>query len=203
MTRASRPGLALAALLTLAMATPSFAQGVGVGIKGGPLFADFSSDDLDFDNRTGWQAGIFLGGNRQGPFGVMTEINYIEKKVTFLVPPGSGSGLPDQKISISYIQIPIFLRVNAATQSKNGFAFYLIAGPSFDAKISEDLGDIDIDDGFAGIDIGLIGGAGIEISRIILEGRYTWGFRAINKDFTDTADIKTRSFAILLGLRFN
>ena len=55
--------VALAAVGILVTSTPVFAQGVGIGVKGGAVFASFTPGDLDLDRRTGWQAGGFLGGN--------------------------------------------------------------------------------------------------------------------------------------------
>ena len=39
--------------------------------------------------------------------------------------------------------------------------------------------------------------------RLILEGRYEWGFLRVNKAFADIEEIKTRSFTLLVGIRFN
>lgn len=188
-----RIGLAaLAVTGLLAAATPAQAQGVGV--KAGPVFADFSTDidDLNFDKRTGLQGGIFFGGNRPGAVGIMGEVNFIQKKAF--------DEILDEEIKISYLQVPVLLRINGGSQN---FAVYGIAGPAVDIKISDEVGDIDISEGFEGLDVSIIGGAGVEISRFIVEGRYTWGLRKINKSFNDFSEIKTRSFAILFGFRFN
>ncbi len=48
----------------------------------------------------------------------------------------------------------------------------------------------------------LVAGVGVEISRFIIEGRGTWGLRNIAKE-GEGLDVKTRTFAILVGLRFN
>ena len=46
------------ALVFSMIAVPSAsAQGAGVGIKGGLLFPDFSTDDFDLDDHTGFQVG--------------------------------------------------------------------------------------------------------------------------------------------------
>ena len=57
--------LRLAALVVLTLAgLPPFASAQGVGIKVGPTFDEFSGDVLNFDNRTGIHAGLFIGGSR-------------------------------------------------------------------------------------------------------------------------------------------
>jgi hypothetical protein len=50
--------------------------------------------------------------------------------------------------------------------------------------------------------VSIVGGAGIELGRFILEARGTWGLRNIAKDF-EAAELKSRTFAILAGVRFN
>ena len=55
-------------------------RSAGVGIKFGPTFATFSSDALDFDNRTGIHAGLFVGGSRDKVVGLQTEFNWLRKK---------------------------------------------------------------------------------------------------------------------------
>ncbi|HET9469163.1 MAG TPA: hypothetical protein VFO48_12150, partial [Vicinamibacterales bacterium] len=71
--------LAVLAALSLAILV-SDASAQGAGIKVGPTFDEFSGDALDFDNRTGIHAGIFLGGSRDNVLGFQTEINWLRKK---------------------------------------------------------------------------------------------------------------------------
>ena len=189
----------LALCMTIGTPTSAAAQsdgpGVGVGFKVGPTFADFSSDVLDIDTRTGWHAGIFIGGNRSGVVGWQTEVNWIRKQ-------GRVPDIPSD-IRVDYIQVPVFLRINIGTESRQGFAIYAIGGPGFSFKVADEISGVTIDDAFEGTDIGLIVGGGVEITRLILEGRYEWGFRHINKNFTDVDEIKSRSFTFLVGVRFN
>lgn len=174
----------------VATAATASAQGVGVGIKGGPVFASFNADNLDFDKRTGLQAGIFFGGNRPGTIGVMGEVNFIQKKA--------------EGLKLNYIQVPVLLRINGGSKSRGGVNVYGLIGPAVDIRISDEIDGIgNIDDAVENVDLGVIGGVGVEITRFILEGRYTWGLRQINKASFDTTEIKTRTFAILFGVRFN
>jgi hypothetical protein len=165
------------------------------GIKFGPTFAKFSSDSLDFKNRTGIHGGIFFGGNRSGILGLQGEINWIRRR--------TATELSNQTIRIDYLQVPVLLRLNAGTDSANGFAVYGIAGPAVDIKIGDEIEGVTVDDGFEGADVSLVFGAGVEITRIIVEGRYEKGLRRINKNFFDVADIKKQAFTILFGVRFN
>ena len=192
--------LAFAAAMT--MAWPAAAQGVGFGVKGGLSFAEFTTDDFHLDNRTGWQAGLFVGGNRDGVVGFQGEFNWVRKETTFF-----DSGVEIGTVKLDYLQVPMLLRINAGTKSKNGFALYGLAGPSFEVKLRDEItgfgGGSTSDYSFENIDVGLMFGGGVEISRFIIEGRYSKGLRSVNKNFKDVTELKVNSFAALVGIRFN
>ena len=57
----------------------------------------------------------------------------------------------------------------------------------------------DITDGFNGLDIGIVAGAGMEFGRLALEWRYSRGLRRVNDEFNDLYKIKSHSFAALVG----
>lgn len=182
-------GLARRAELQQSQSNNPRHEGIGIGVKGGFLFNDFSSAKQDFDSNIGTMVGFFFGGNRPGVVGVMGELMYAKK----------GS----EGVDLHYLEIPILLRVNAGSNSLSGVNVYGIGGPVFDIKLSEpDI--LNVDDVYEGFDIGVVVGAGVEITRFIVEGRYNWGLRNIVKgDLGTSQEIKTRSFAVLFGFRFN
>ena len=179
----------LALLVVFVCVSPAAADS---GIKFGPTFPKFSGEALDFSSRTGLHGGIFFGGNRDGVIGVQSEINWIRKQTE----------LEGQNIRIDYLQVPILLRLNAGTDSANGFTVYGIGGPAIDLKIADEIEGVTLDDGFEGVDVNLVFGAGIEVARIIIEGRYAKGFRRVNKLFSEFTEIKSDTFTILFGVRF-
>jgi hypothetical protein len=179
----------------LAVIGSASAAAADAGIKFGPTFATFSSDSLDFKSRTGVHGGIFFGGNRSGIFGLQGEINWIRRRTE--------TELLEQAIRIDYLQIPVLLRLNAGTDSPSGFALYGIAGPAVDIKIADEIEGVTIDDDFEGADVTLVFGGGVEIARIIVEGRYEKGLRRVNKNFSDFTEVKKQAFTILFGIRFN
>lgn len=184
--------LAALVVLTLAgSASPALAQGFGV--KVGPTFDEFSDEALDFDNRTGIQMGLFVGGSRDNVLGFQTEFNWLRKKTE------TQAG---QEIRIDYLQIPVLLRLNAGSSSANGPALYGILGPGFEFKVADEIEGFTLDDSFEGTDVSLLFGGGLEVARIIVEGRYEKGLRRINKTFSSLSDIKKQSFTILFGFRF-
>jgi hypothetical protein len=182
--------------------TAAAQDGVGFGIKGGVRYPDFSTDDIDFDNRMGWQAGMFFGGNRDGVFGVQAELNWLRNETD--VPPIGQ--IPSGRVTLDYVQVPVLLKLNAGTRSSYAFNLFGIVGPSFEVLVRDEVsgfgGPTTSDFQFEDVNVGLMFGGGIELSRFILEARYTRGFRNINKDL-DISDVKLNSFAVLAGLRFN
>ena len=184
--------LAVLAVLSLAIpASDASAQGGG-GIKVGPTFDAFSGDALDFENRTGIHAGIFLGGSRDKVLGFQTEINWLRKNTE----------LQTRDIRIDYLQIPVLLRLNAGSSSPNRFAAFGVIGPAIELKLADEIEGFTLDDGFEGADVSLVFGGGIEVARIILEGRYEKGLRRINNTFSNFSEITKQSFTILFGVRF-
>ena len=152
-----------------------------------------AATSLDFDNRTGIHAGLFIGGSRDKVVGLQTEFNWLRKNAA------TEAG---QEIRIDYLQVPLLLRLNAGSSSANGAALYGVVGPAFDFKIADEVEGFTLDDGIEGTDVSLAFGGGFEVAQIIIEGRYEKGFRRINKTFSSLDEIKKQSFTILFGVRF-
>ena len=181
-----------AVALTAGLALPSRAEAQsGVGIKGGFLYSSLDFDDVDdvYDSRAGWTAGVFFGAKR--PVTIQGELNFLQKRAKDLI--------TDEDISLYYVQIPVLLRVGGG----DTVHLYGIVGPAFDIKIGES-DRVTVVDEFEGIDIGIMGGVGLEIGRFIVEGRGNWGLRNIAKSFTnfDGGDLKGKTFALQVGVRF-
>lgn len=196
---------ALAAVVTLttaASATPALAQsqqdyGIGVGVKGGLLFSalDFGRNDDFLSNKTGFVGGLFIGGNRGGVLGVEADLLYMAK--------GAKTRSNDEDYDIKVLQIPVLLRLNAGTHSRAGASIYGLVGPALDLRLKSEFGGVDIVDSTEGYDVSLVIGGGVEITRFLAEVRYNHGLRNISKGFSASDEIKTRSFAAMIGVRFN
>jgi hypothetical protein len=51
--------------------------------------------------------------------------------------------------------------------------------------------------------VGVVGGFGVELKRVLIEARYTHGLLKINKDDNDPNDrIQNRVFSVTAGFRF-
>ena len=194
----------LASAAVLLAAGPAAAQGsdggAGFGLEAGITRATVKAEDVDdfFDSRTGFLAGIWFGGNRNGVLGFMGELAYVVKKTDTLVGESNNH----------YLEIPALLRLNLGQLStKNGLLVYPLAGPVFDINLKGELDGFDVKDQFKGLDIGIIAGVGIEIARIGIEGRMNWGQRSLEKDssgaFGGLVETKSRTFQVLAKIRLN
>ena len=180
-------------MVSVFLAAPALteAQGIGIGVKGGFLHSSFDATEA-LDSGGGWLAGLFFGGNRPGTIGFMGEFNILAKK----------SDTPAGTSTLYYFQIPALLRVNIGSSGTgvNNAIVYGIAGPALDLLFKDELAiSTDV---VERVDVSIVAGAGFEISRFIIEGRGTWGFRNIAKE-TTARDVRSTTFAILAGLRFN
>jgi len=201
-------------------AAPAFAQGaaqaqvntgLGIGALGGVTFSKLScenSGDCETpESGTGFVLGIWFGGNRDGRVGLMGELSYATKKVSLT------DGVDTFELNRQYVEIPVLLRVNIGSRNRNKPSFYFLVGPVFDIEVSskEKNNGVDADDTpddfYQGLEIGLMAGAGFEVARIGIEGRYSWALRSVLA--TDAAEengfgsIKLNTFSIVAKIRFN
>ena len=215
--------VSMAATAAVLAATPAFGQsfqqttpaapamqrqpntGLGFGIHFGGTWTSASTDDdeIDLSQGSGIVAGIFFGGNRDGRVGLQGEVSYLTKKIQ-VVDVGDEF---EADFKNKYIQIPILLRINTGSRSNNGPCLFFLVGPSFDIKVSDNLGDIfeddpnddiDIDDIYEGVEYGIMAGAGFEAARFGVQFRYTWGLNNIfGTDAAKTAGFESTKFNVL------
>ena len=195
-SRSAYSALLVASVWLLLHPTAAEAQGTGVGIKAGTLRTNLNLiDGTDvLDDGTGWMGGLFFGGNRTGRVGFMGELNVLAKRGEF----------SEEDSTIYYAQIPAMLRVNLGSRSR-GFRsaiVYGIVGPAIDLKIGQDLSAFANLDNLKAFDLSAVAGVGIEVARFIVEARMNWGLRNIVPHASAT-ELRTRSFALLGGIRFN
>ena len=186
----------------LACASPAWAQGLDFGVKGGMNIAnvDVSDDGASpsLDPRIGLVAGGFVRMPINAWLALQAEGLYAEKGARF-----EDSGI-DAKLILNYVEVPVLARVRLAR------LFYATAGPSMAfllqakarTRFSGATEDIDISDEVQSFDFGLAMGGGVELGRLIIDGRYTLGLRDADKDTTDTSTMKNRTISFTAGFRF-
>jgi outer membrane protein with beta-barrel domain len=162
------------------------------------------------ESRQGALTGVYLQVPLRTPVFLRTEVLFALKggRTQAVV----DSGAPRQlDIGLAYIEVPVLLRL-AATRGR--FRPVLFGGPAPSLQIGCDLQVIDPNTPvratcaatdvppFRQLDIGLVGGGGIEIrwpqSALALEARYTAGLRSVLPGVT----VRNRAFGVVLALTF-
>ena len=199
--------LALALILTVGGSSASAQTGVSFGVKAGANLAnlDFSGDDVDvsFDRRVGLVAGAFMLVPMTETFGFQVEGLYSQKGAKFEEDGFEGS------LKLDSFDVPVLARYTIPSSTDT--SFHLFAGPSLGFKLSaksktsfdgED-DEEDISDDVAGVDFGVVIGAGLEFGRFVVDGRYTHGLTNLNKaEDNDGVETKSRVFSLMAGFRF-
>jgi hypothetical protein len=84
-------------------------------------------------------------------------------------------------------------------------AVYVVAGPAFayntHASYTDDGEKEDVTEDIEDVDIGLVVGGGVELRRLTIEARYTWGLRSAFQDGDLEGGFKNRTFSFTVGFR--
>ena len=203
--------IAIATVAVVATSSPVFGQdrqvntGLGIGALAGLTFTSIRTEmnefDISTDSGNGVMFGIWFGGNRDGRAGLMGELSYVTKKIKFT----EGGDEFEQKLT--YIEIPVLIRINAGSRQRSGPSLYFLLGPNFDIQVKNEFDGDSIDDVYEGLEIGILGGVGFEVARIGIEARYNYGLRSVLS--TDAADeagfgsTKQNTFQIVGKIRIN
>jgi hypothetical protein len=140
--------------------------------------------------------------------------------VSFLIPTGRIGGFQveglfhqkgaqnllrlDDKLRLTYLEVPVLLHIDVYQRDPR--AVYVIAGPALafniQASYESDGEREDVMDGIEDLDVGLVFGGGVELRRITIEGRYTFGLRSAFRDGDLDGAFKNRTLSLLVGFRF-
>lgn len=162
----------LTAFALVALSSVAFAQEFGIGIKGGPNFANIdteSSAGENYKNRTGFHLGAFalIKGEK---IGFQPEILFSQQGSTVKY-----SGSPDVKSNFSYMNIPLMVKLYTVA------GINLQVGPQIGLLTSAEVDDEDIKDELKKTDFSLALGVGWDLPfGLSIDGRYNWGLSDIN-----------------------
>ena len=138
-----------------------------LGIKGGLTYATLSNKSPDFDNRTGFAAGIAID-MRSGLIGIQPEVLYVQKGVTA---SGTPSGTSPK---LDYVEVPVLLKLTLGTP---GLQPMVYAGPSAGFRLSCKVLEANCASGTVkSTDWSAVLGGGVRIGGnkgLSLEGRYS------------------------------
>jgi hypothetical protein len=197
---------AMVLCLVLGAATAASAQGPVFGVKAGVNWANLNFDgedaNVNFDQRTGFAGGLFMVWPGNSKAALQVEALYSQK----------GTGLDNEEgkgaLKVDYLDIPVLARFSSGPANKA--SFHVFGGPSLGFKMrahatgdfAEDGDDEDIGDDVETFDFGMVVGAGVDFGKLTLDARQSWGLSDINKDPNDDEKVKTRTFSVMLGIRF-
>lgn len=174
------------------MTRSSGAEGFGVQIGGGPLFANFA-DATGLESKAGWLVGILMGGNRGGTVGVEADVLYGQKGITVPI-----FGDYEQRV----IHVPVMLKVNGGSANVNGLSVFGVGGGYFDWQFGAKLGSVDISEDTDGYEVGWVIGGGVEVLRFSGQVRFMRGIRQIGKNFDVSRSVNSESKAVVVLFAF-
>ena len=186
----------LTVIVGLLGATEARAQDRG-GVRFGYNAATLSTDEEGFDPKTrhGLVVGLFGVLPVNEMFAIQPEFLYSQQGAK--VEDGSDKAT----FKIDYVQIPVLGRVRLGAASPA----YLLVGPSFGFRTraeTEFNGQTEsFKDDVESTDVGLVTGVSVNAGRWVVDGRYTWGLRNIDKS-DDPGNTKNRVLSLSAGIRF-
>jgi len=193
------------------LAVPSTASSqdkVQGGVLGGPGWSTLNvkteeSGFPDFSARSGMSIGGFIVTPTRRGMG-------LEPEVLVTLKGGKATQAPIEALfRLTSLEIPILLRFNAPSVPQKT-SFHGLFGPTFgfmlksresrtESGITEDR---DLSDVTQGFEVGLTAGAGVDVGRLRIDGRFTWGLTDLNAENTfGNTNFKSRMFTVLAGVR--
>ncbi|MDO8835054.1 MAG: porin family protein [Vicinamibacterales bacterium] len=182
------------------------AQGVSGGIKGGVLFSSIpqfgdtleeAGVGIDVSQRVGFAGGAFLTLSLLPGFAIQPEVLYVQKGTELGVDGTDFSG----SVNLDYIDVPVLARLSVGA---GGARVYFVGGPSFNfnlkAETEFNTETDDVTDDVERYEISVVLGLGVEIGKLLVEGRWMEGLKNVSTDLD--VENKSRTFAIMAGIRF-
>ena len=191
------------ALMTVLAAAPAFAQAPRFGVKGGVSVATQVTETDGANASLDSRVGAIAGGLYTLPLGSWLDVQ-VEGLYT-----SKGARLDFRGIKstfvLDYLEVPALARVRFGS----GHLRYYAAGGASTAfrlraktrtPFAGSVEETDVADQVEQVDFGIAAGGGVEIGRLIVDGRYTYGLTDIDKDASSTT--KNRAIAVTAGFRF-
>lgn len=196
-----------AAVFVVITSAPAAAQRVQGGVEGGfsvtsisnlPNAIDFGGP-VDVQSRAGVMVGPFVRFVANDALALETGALYAMRGAS----PTDGTN--ELKIKLAYLDVPIL----GHWQPSATTPLYVVFGPSINFNLSAKTVDVvpsnqelDAKDMIKGVELSLVFGAGANLRRAFVEGRYSTGLTDIGNDPRLTAAIHNRGFVVLAGVRF-
>ncbi len=180
----------LVVLVILLGAGSTFAQGISIGIKGGPNFANLDVSDFSgsLKNKTGIHGGAFVLFKAKN-IGLQPEILFSQQGSNIKFDSNNTEG------SIDYINIPIILKLYTV------LGLNLQVGPQFGFLSRAEFDGDNVKDSFKSSDTSLALGVGWDLPlRLSIDARYNLGLSDISDD-PNFDTIKNQVWQISVGFK--
>ena len=202
--------LTVATALLAVEVAPAAAQ-VGAGLKAGIVSSTFGTDPDVSDqlsNLTDVSAGAFVILNRSAPLTAQVEALVTRRGTSissdiFDLLPG-GLGIFDLvKVRGTYLDVSGFARAQFGQPQQ----FYLFVGPTVGVKLKAELTAVGLSQDIGPIaedfDVAVAVGAGVDVSHLVLEARYTYGLTDLIPGVeVFNIQVRNRAFTVMAGMRF-
>ncbi len=166
------------------------------GIKAGLNYSTFNNAD-GVEYKAGFLGGVYANINIPGsPAAIQPELLYAQY--------GANAEGTDGKLSVDYIQIPVLAKFGFGAPGVN-IKPEVFFGPYAGFTINSELEDagfaVDADEVFKNSDFGVVVGAGLQVSKLNVELRYTAGLTDVFEDAYADGE-KNGAFALAVGINF-
>jgi hypothetical protein len=160
-----------------------FAQGVGIGIKGGVNIANIATDNYSTSSVTSYHVGAYVNINFSDKWGVRPEVLW----------SAQGADLDGAEFNTDYVTVPIMLRWRPIE------LISIEAGPQFNFLTNAELeGYGDVKDDLKSSTTSVAVGAGVNLPMGFNGGiRYVVGLTDLAED--DVDELKDRTFQIYIA----
>jgi hypothetical protein len=160
-----------------ATSNSSSSTGLRLGVEAGFDLANFNGGNANdvFASRLGFVGGGFLDLPLGSILAIQPEVLYAQKG-------GKYNGNAYQE---NYVEVPVLLNINVVGPVA------ILLGPSFDMNVfNNGLNNVN------NTDVGLVGGVQLNISQLMLSGRYEIGLTDVNT----TQHFQNGTFTLMAGL---
>lgn len=185
--------IALASLCVLGqpLAAQGLGAGVDYGVKAGPVFVldrnNLSADPEDL----GLTGGLFYDSSFESRAALQVDALLIWRQIA----------ASQAYRSLVALEFPVLLRVNSIAGRRRGVAVFGVTGPSFDFTLRQPIGEHSRTRPYSTLNVNWTFGGGVEIDRLVLEGRYALGLEPLQGDSRFGEVVRLHSFTATIGMR--
>lgn len=173
-------------LICLFITYQGISQGLDLGVKAGVNFANIT-DASGLNNRTGFVAGVFVGGKLSEKVGLQGDVLYSQQ----------GAELDLGDFNLNYINIPVVVKyyLFKGLNAQIGPQFGLLIDDETRTVVGEVINDIAVNN----FDFSGVLGLGFELPLgLRFEGRYVFGLSDVAKSFDSRNSVVTLSVGLTL-----